>query len=145
MDALTATRPPAHLWVVGIISLLWNAFGGYDYVMSRLRDPAYFANFPPDMLPYLDSMPAWVTAFWAIGVWSSVAGSVLLLARSRHAVTAFAVSLAGLVISTAWQWANPMPASLTTPPMLVMQAVVYAGLLLFLWYAGRMKRGGVLR
>ena len=26
---------PKHLWVVGILSLLWNGYGAYDYTMSH--------------------------------------------------------------------------------------------------------------
>ena len=27
-------KTPWHLWVVGVVSLLWNGFGGYDFIMS---------------------------------------------------------------------------------------------------------------
>jgi hypothetical protein len=40
-------------------------------------------------------MPAWMTGVWAIGVWGALAGSVLLLLRSKWAVHVFAASLAG--------------------------------------------------
>ena len=53
---------------------------------------------------YMLSMPAWMSAFWALGVWGSVLGSVLLLVRSRHAVTAFLLSLVGLAISCIYQF-----------------------------------------
>jgi hypothetical protein len=39
MATAAPTKTPWHLWVVGILSLLWNAFGGYDYTMTQLRDP----------------------------------------------------------------------------------------------------------
>ena len=91
---------PKHLWVVGILSLLWNAFGGYDYTMTQLRDPAYFASVSgqmgmsvAEMNAFFDTFPVWASALWAIGVWGSVLGSILLLMRSRHAATAFLVSL----------------------------------------------------
>ena len=104
----TGGRPPAaggvpwHFWLVAIVSLLWNGFGGYDYTMTQLRDPGYFAMMSEQMhasvaelKAFFDSFPAWASALWAIGVWGSVAGSILLLMRSRHATTAFLVSLVG--------------------------------------------------
>ena len=33
---------PKHLWIVGILSLLWNCFGAYDYTMSHMGGLAYF-------------------------------------------------------------------------------------------------------
>ena len=30
---------PKHLWIAGILSLLWNGYGAYDYLMTEL-DPA---------------------------------------------------------------------------------------------------------
>ena len=32
---------PWHLWVVGVVSLLWNAFGGYDFIMSATQGETY--------------------------------------------------------------------------------------------------------
>jgi hypothetical protein len=31
-----------HLWVVGVLSLLWNGFGAYDYIMSHVGGLDYF-------------------------------------------------------------------------------------------------------
>jgi hypothetical protein len=136
---------PWHLWAVGVLSLLWNAFGAYDYTMTNLRDPGYLAQFPAEMMPYIDGMPVWATTAWALGVWGSLAGSVLLLMRSRFAVHAFAISLAGLAVSALYQATIEMPASLRSPEMLVMNVIIWAALLLFLWYAVRMRQRGVLR
>ena len=44
------TRAPWHLWVVGIISLLWNAMGAFDYLMSQTRNEQYMAAFTPEQL-----------------------------------------------------------------------------------------------
>ena len=34
-DAVQAARAPVHLWIVGILATLWNAFGCYDYIMTQ--------------------------------------------------------------------------------------------------------------
>ena len=31
-----SVRTPWHLWVVGILTLLWNSVGGFSYTMTRL-------------------------------------------------------------------------------------------------------------
>lgn len=147
MASVAQDRAPGHLWAVGVISLLWNSFGCYDYTMTKLQPAAYFQEMglSAEAVDYMASLPAWLSAFWALGVWGSLAGSVLLLARSRHAVTAFAVSLTGLAVSQIYQWTTLMPAEMRSTAMWVMTAVIWGALLLFLWYSLRMKRAGVLR
>ena len=92
---------PRHLWIVGVLSLLWNAFGAMDYVLTNTNNEAYLSQFTPEQLAYFIDFPAWTTAAWALGVWGALAGSVLLLMRSRFAVHAFGVSLAGMAVSFA--------------------------------------------
>jgi len=36
----SASNTPKHLWVVGVVSLLWNAVGAFDYFMSKTRNEA---------------------------------------------------------------------------------------------------------
>lgn len=135
---------PWHLWAVGVISLLWNAFGAYDYVMSKLSPQSYFHQMGLNdaSVAYMMAFPAWLTAFWALGVWGSVAGSVLLLLRSRHAVAAFALSLLGLVVSQGYQALVMRPPE--SPPV-ALTAMIWGSLALLLWYAWAMTRRGVLR
>lgn len=139
------SRPsaPWHLWAIGGVGLLWNAFGCYDYAMSKLSPDAYLAEMGlgPDMVAYMAAFPAWLTAFWALGVWGSLAGSALLLARSRFAVHAFALSLLGLAVSQGAQmvWLRP-----PQDPPLVVVLLIWSSLVFFLIYALRMRRAGVL-
>jgi hypothetical protein len=142
-----AARAPAHLWIVGVLSLLWNAFGGYDYVMSVTKNAEYLAMFTDDQRAFFDSFPAWTTAFWALGVWGSVAGSLLLLARSRYALIAFALSLLGLVVSSFWQYflSGADLSKVITGPTTYMIILVWAGLIAQLLYAQSMRAKGVLR
>jgi hypothetical protein len=144
----TTTRNPWHLWVVGGLSLLWNAFGGYDYTMTRLRNVDYLSSMgdPNVMLSYIDAMPIYAQIGWGLGVWGSLAGSVLLLLRSRHAVTAFAVSLLGAVLSLGAQYLGPPPPpELTQGAMKYMPLFIIALVALQLWYAARQRASGVLR
>jgi hypothetical protein len=144
-STLGQQRTPVHLWIVGVLSLLWNAFGAFDYVMTNIRDPGYLAQFPAEMIQILDEFPVWVTAAWAFGVWGALAGSILLLLRSRFAVHAFALSLAGLAASTAYQATLDMPPAMETTGMMIMNLLIWAGAIVFLVYAIRMRKTGVLR
>ena len=144
--AARAQSAPAHLWIVGILALLWNAFGCYDYLMTVTRNAAYLANFPAGMLDYYDSLPTWLTAAWAIGVWGGLAGSVLLLIRSRHAVLAFALSFLGAIIGIGYELViKPMPSSLTQGAMGMMPYLAILLAAFLLWYSWNEDKKGVLR
>jgi len=139
-------RVPVHLWIVGILSLLWNAFGCYDYLMTNLHNQAYLAAFPADQLAYFDSLPPWLTAFWALGVWGGLAGSLLLLVKSRHAILAFGLSVVGIVVSFGYQmFATQMPASMTEGAMKAMPWIIFVVGLFLLWYSRNAEKQGLLR
>lgn len=143
-----SVRTPLHLWIVGAVALLWNAFGCYDYVMTQTNDADYFASigFTDAQRAYFESLPMWMEGAWAVGVWGALLGAVLLLLRSRWAVTAFALSLLGLALATLYQFVlSSPPEGIFTPVVMAMQAVVWAGAIFFLVYAMRMRSAGVLR
>lgn len=64
----TLAKAPVHLWIVGILALLWNAFGAFDYVMTQIQNAAYLAQFSDADRLYFDSFPAWAEAAWALCV-----------------------------------------------------------------------------
>ena len=138
---------PWHLWAVGLISLLWNCYGGYDYTMSHVGGLAFFQSmgFDEEVFAWFEAMPAWATAAWAIGVWVSLIGSILLLARSRHAATAFLISLIGAAGSFAYQFTSDRPTSLEGFGNTVMPVVILIAIVLQWYYARRMSAAGVLR
>jgi hypothetical protein len=139
-------RTPVHLWIVAILATLWNAMGCFDYLMTQTRNAKYLANFTDPQRAYFESFPMWMEATWALGVWGGLAGSLLLLARSRYAVAAFAVSLAGLAVSTVYQYVlNSPPEDMMTGTMLAMNVVIWAIAIGLLVYAMRMRGRGVLR
>jgi hypothetical protein len=96
---------PKHLWIIGIVSLLWNGMGAFDYLMTQTRNAAYMGQFTPEQLEYYYGFPAWAVSAWAIAVWGAVLGSILLLARRRLAVPVFAVSLVAMVVTTIYNFA----------------------------------------
>lgn len=139
-------RTPVHLWIVGVVSALWNSFGALDFVMSQTRNPAWMAQMNEAQRAYVENAPALMTISWGCGTLGALAGSLLLLARSRHAVTAFGVSLAGLAVNTAYQIAVPMPgAHMDGAAQIGFHLVIWAVAIALLLYALRMRRAGVLR
>ena len=138
---------PTHLWVVGILSLLWNAYGAYDYTMSHIGGLEYFESMGLDAeaFAWFNALPTWSVAAWAVGVWGSVLGSILLLLRSRHAATAFLVSLVSAVLSFVYQYTLDLPAAMDTTMNRLMPLVIVGAIVLQWWYARRQVASGVLR
>ena len=149
-----AGRTPWHLWAVGGVSLLWNGFGAYDYLMTNLRGEAYLRESAGSMgwdaaqtdafVSYYDSMPAWMTAVWAVGVWGAVLGSVLLLLRRKLALPVFAASLLAFVLSVANTFLlSDAPDGVRDT--IWIQALIFAACLFFVWYSWTVTKRGVLR
>lgn len=139
-------RTPVHFWIVGALATVWNALGAFDYVMTQTRNEAYLAGFTDPQRIYFESFPIWMEATWALGVWGGFAGAVLLLLRSRWAVTAFTISLFGLAVSTVYQYVlQTPPADMMTGGMIAMNVAIWAIAIGLLVYALRMRRAGVLR
>lgn len=138
---------PKHLWIVGILSLLWNAFGAYDYTMSHVGGLGYFESMGLDAAAFawFSALPAWSVAAWAIGVWMSVVGSILLLLRSRFAELAFLASFVGAVVSFAYQFTSERPASLESGMATIMPVVILIAIAAQWYYARRQAAAGVLR
>lgn len=141
-------RTPIHLWIVGILALFWNAGGAMDYVMTRFDAAGYMAAQPPERLAMLHDAPTWFGVTWAVGVWFSVIGSLLLLLRSRFAGAAFALSLVGLIGSSIYTYVIAEGGSMvaTAGAGAIAFTIAIPVILVLLWvYARAMTRRGVLR
>ena len=133
------TAAPPSFWVISLLSTAWNAFGLMVYYLTQIRFPAVMAQTPPAVVKALDNAPPLMTGAWGLAVTAALAGSVLLLARRKWAAVAFAASLAGLLVLTAYQLATDMP-------MNAVQVVAIWIIALFLWrYAVKASAAGLLR
>ncbi len=141
---MTRAATPWHLWAVGIVSLLWNAMGALDYTMTELRNAAYLSAMTPPQIAWLNAIPAWAVALWALGTWGGVTGSLLLLGRRRWAVSAFAVSLLGVIGITAFQLSSAMPQTMASGNDGVFKLAIVAGAVALLIYARAMQARRIL-
>ncbi len=141
-----STKAPRHLWVVGVVGLLFAAVGALDYYMTETRNVEYMAGFTPEQLEFFYGLPAWVVSSWAVAVWGSVVGCLLLLARRQFAVTVLGMSLVATLVTTVHNFGMSNGLEI----MGSAQSLFFAGLILLfalgLWlYARAMRTAGVLR
>ncbi|MGB3469489.1 MAG: hypothetical protein WBA51_01540 [Erythrobacter sp.] len=153
MTNATGPRPktPWHLWVVGLLSLIWFSGGANDYVRTKMLDLEYLGaaanstGVPLEMMiAYFSDWPIWANIGWALGVWGAVAGALLLLLRSRFALHGAIASLIGLTLSTIYTSMSAPPEFQSTV-QLVFSVVIWLSVIGFAFYALRMIRAGVLR
>ena len=52
MSEMPAITTPRHLWIVGIVALLWNLLGAMDYVMTETKNEAYMDQVTPEQLEF---------------------------------------------------------------------------------------------
>jgi len=139
------SRAPWHLWVVGVVSLLWNAIGAFDYLATQLRLDFYMSQFSEEDLAYFYGFPAWAVATWAFGVWGSFFGSIALLLRKTWAVWLFGISLAGLVVNTVYTFGMSEGMEVMGTGGAIFMGVIWIIAILLFVYARAQAKTGVLR
>jgi hypothetical protein len=137
-------KAPVHLWIVGVVSLLWNCMGAFDYLATQLELEFYMSNFTPEQLEYFYGFPSWVVAFWAFGVWGALAGSILLLLRKKWAFHAFALSIFGLFVSSIYNYFFTDGLQIMGSTAIFMSVAIWLISIFLLWYSWTQKNKGVL-
>ena len=97
MATTYSERVPVWFWLIAGLGLLWNLIGVASYLghVGVLGGP--FAT-PPGT----PEMPGYALAGFAIGVWGSVLGSILMLMRNRLARPLLWIAFAALIVD--WSW-----------------------------------------
>lgn len=146
VDAAPRSRTPWHLWLLGVLNLLWCGFGSFDFTMTHVQGDAWLRNagMSEAQIALFNGMPVWATVGWAIGVFGGLIGSLLLLIRSRWAVTALLLSLIGGLVS---QLPTLMSeeARAVLGPQTFMGAFIIGWAAFMTWYAWGQAKRGVLR
>ncbi len=146
MSDATPVKTPWHLWVVGVLTLLWNGLGVLDFAMTQTKNEAYMSQFTEEQLAYFYGFPMWFVVTWGGATIGAAAGSLLLLLRSRFAAVLFGAALVCLVLSNVYTFVLTDGLEMmggTTPLIITVVVMVIAvGEVI---YARRQTQRGVLR
>ena len=135
---------PKHLWIVGVLALLWNAVGAFDYLATQTQNESYMSQFTPEQLTFFYGLPTWVVAFWALAVWGGVLGAVLLLLRKRLAVKVLLIAFVSMIITSIHNFALSNGLEVMGSEGLMFSGLIFV-IALGLWlYARAMAARGVL-
>lgn len=137
-------KAPVHLWIVGILAVLWNAIGAFDYSATQFRLESYMAQFTQEQLDYFYAFPPWMDAAWAIAVWASVLGSLSLLLRKSWAVWLFGLAILGMAVSTVYNFVLSNGMEIMGSGATAFTAVIWVIALFLYFYAQAMSKRNVL-
>ncbi len=141
----SAPITPAHLWIIGILAVVWNAIGAYDYTATQYKFESYMSQFTPEQLDYFYSFPVWMDAAWAIAVWAAVLGSIVLLMRKALAAWLFGISILGLGASTVYNFILSDGMAIMGEGAATFSAIIWLIALFLYFYSSAMAKRRVLR
>ena len=91
-------RKPTNLfWLISTLALIWNLIGVFNYLTQAFMTDEILASLPQDQQLMYQEVPAWVTAAFAVAVFSGTIGAVLMLLKKKIATTFFILSFIGII------------------------------------------------
>ena len=92
-------RKPSNLfWVISVMALVWNLMGVFNYLTQAFMTNEVLASLPKDQKLLYEKVPAWVTAAFAVAVFSGTLGALLLLLKKKVSSTCFILSFVGIIV-----------------------------------------------
>src|SRR5262245_8729203 len=135
-------KTPWHIWVVGILTLLWNGSGAATIMLAQ---GGRLANLTPDEAAYYAAQPTWFVIATDVALISAIAAGVALLRRSRSAVWLFGLSLALILINNSYELIAGTSRMLANRAALIVTIVIAVIAILQLIYSRAMARSAVLK
>ena len=131
--------------MIGIVALIWNGWGSFMYIAQAYDMEIASKDLSPEQIAFLDNMPAWYTALFAIAVFAGLIGAISLLMKKKRAVILFVVSfICALINQVYWLFGTEAPTVFAEQQPYAMPALIIVLGLVFIWYSKKMKSEGVL-
>ena len=137
-------RVPLHLWIVGLLGVVYFAAGIPVTIQKQRMSPDFVASLPTEHIVFIESLATWYWIAMYIALVAGLIGFALLLLRKAAAAAFLLGSLIVLAIAetNAHYFSGPMPGALwVANATLLLLLLIHLG---FWGYAEAMKRRGVL-
>lgn len=140
-------KTPRHVWIVGVIALIWNALGAMDFLMSKFQTEKYLNMMDEAQRAYFTSFPWWINVAWGAAVWGGVLGSILILLRNRLAVPIFGFGLVAMLVNFVYGFflTDPSMQDVVGGIELAFTAGIIIVAFLLLHYARNLNAAGILK
>lgn len=134
-------RAPSHLWVVGVLLVLWN---GWGVALAIAAQTDQLPVIDPKASAYFGTQPLWFILFADLSPIAGMAGAVGLLLQSRWAPWLFVAQAAILALANIYEVAVGTSLLLSTPESRIPTLVLFVMIFGQFVYARTMARRGVL-
>ena len=142
MHAAAARATPWHLWLVAILTLLWNGAGAATIALAQMGRAL---DMDPSEIGYYAAQPRWFVLTTDLATLLPIAAGVALLLRRRAAVWFFALALLAIVLNNVYDVAAGTSLALGDQGWRNLTIALVVIALLQFAYAWAMKQRGVLR
>ena len=132
-------KPTGLFWVISSMALVWNLMGVFNYLGQVLMSDEVLASLPKDQQLLYQDVPAWVTAAFAVAVFSGTLGAVFLLLKKKVASTFFILSFVGIVTQMSYGLLLDEKTDNYGPLGLLMPLMIIAVGAYLIWYSKKAK------
>lgn len=88
----STNKPTTSFWIISVIALIWNLIGVIQYLMQAYMTDEVVTTLPEPVQLYYENLPSWVTAAFALAVFTGLLGCIALLIRKKIAYYLFIIS-----------------------------------------------------
>jgi len=92
-----SNKPTVGFWIISAIAFVWNLMGVLNYLEQAYMTEDVKALLPEGQRQYMETVPAWATAAFAIAVFTGILGCLALLFRKKIAKSFLFVSFLGVI------------------------------------------------
>lgn len=139
------TKPTSAFWIISVLALLWNLMGVMAYIMHVTMTPETLQALPAEDQQLYTNVPTWATAAFAIAVWGSTLGCVLLLLRKKLATPVLIIAFAGIVVQMVHQLFISKSIEVYGPGGAIMPVMVVLIGAFLVWYSRKATAMGWLQ
>ena len=132
-------KPRSLFYVINSMALVWNLMGVFNYLGQVLMSDEVLASLPKDQQLLYQDVPAWVTAAFAVAVFSGTLGAVFLLLKKKIASTFFILSFIGIVTQMSYGLLLDEKTDNYGPLGLLMPLMIIAVGAYLIWYSKKAK------
>lgn len=138
----STTKPATWFWVVSALALVWNLMGVMAYITQVTMSPEALQALPENERTLMESVPMWVTSVFAIAVWGSTLGSILLLMRKKIATPVFILSFVGIIVQMYYNLFMSKSMEVYGPGGLAMPIMVLVVGIFLIWFSRKSTANG---
>ena len=128
-------KPGSLFWIISGLALVWNLMGVFNYLTQAFMTNEILASLPKDQKLLYEKVPAWVTAAFAVAVFSGTLGALLLLLKKKVSSIFFKLSFVGIIIQMTYGLLISENTNSYGPLGLVMPLMIIAIGGYLIWYS----------